>query len=139
MYTKFDSDLRFEIQRISARFFLGRSKNWNCCDARDAKTIFALLKTFKYTEVIANHYNYCGVVDEQNANWHNCGMNNGFSSEETWKTIRWANSVFTFILAVSEVNAHLAMRYFGELKMTQLEFRKQLPLELIHNTLESGT
>ena len=24
-----------------------------------------LLKTFKYTEVIANHYNYRGAVDEQ--------------------------------------------------------------------------
>ena len=34
---------------------------------------------------------------------------------------------------------YLAMRYFGELKMTQLEFRKKLAFELIHNTLESGT
>ena len=34
--------------------------------------------------------------------------------------------------------AYLAMRYFGELKMTQLEFQKNLAFELIHNTLESG-
>ena len=59
--------------------------------------------------------------------------------EETWKTKRWANCVFAFILAVSEVNAYLAMRYFGELKMTQLEFWKKLDFEFIHNTLKSGT
>ena len=37
------------------------------------------------------------------------------------------------------MNAYLAMKYFGELKMTQLEFGKKLLFELIHNTLESGT
>ena len=49
------------------------------------------------------------------------------------------NRVFAFILAVSEVNAYLEMKYFGELKMTQLEFRKNLAFEFIHNTLKSGT
>ena len=68
-----------------------------------------LLKMFKYTEVIANHYNYCGAVNEHNAYWHDCGKNNGLSLEETWKTTRWANCVFAFILAVSEVNSDLAM------------------------------
>ena len=34
---------------------------------------------------------------------------------------------------------YLSMRYFEELKMTQLEFRKKLSFEFIHNTLESGT
>ena len=90
---------------------------------------------FKYTEVIANHYNYCGAVNEHNAYWHDCGKNNGLSLEETWKTTWWSNRVFVFILAVSEVNAYLAMRYFGELKMTQLEFRKKIAFELIHNKL----
>ena len=37
------------------------------------------------------------------------------------------------------MNIYLAMRYFGELNMTQLEFRKKLTFELIHNTLKSGT
>ena len=139
MYTKFDSDLMFELKCRSARLFLGRSKTWNWCDARDAKTIFATPKTFKYTEVIGNHYNYCVSVDEHNPYRHDCRTKNGLSLEETWKTTRWANRVFAFILAVSEVNAYLTMRYFGELKMTQLEFRKNLAFELIHNTLESGT
>ena len=34
---------------------------------------------------------------------------------------------------------YLALRYFGELKMTHLEFQKKLEFELIHNKLESGT
>ena len=32
-----------------------------------------LLKTFKYTEVIVNHYNYRGAVDEHNTYWYDCG------------------------------------------------------------------
>ena len=98
-----------------------------------------LLKTFKYTEVIANHYNYHGAVDEKTAYRNDCGTKHGLSLEETRKTTRWVNCVFAFILAVSEVNAYLAIRYFGELKMTQLEFRKNRAFELIHNTLDSGT
>ena len=39
MDTDFDSDPRFELQCISARFFFLRSKTNNCCDARDAKTM----------------------------------------------------------------------------------------------------
>ena len=76
---------------------------------------------------------------EQNAYWNHCGTNNVFSLEDTRKKTRWENSVFVFILAVSDVNAYLAMGYFGELKMTQLEFRKNPAFELIHNILESGT
>ena len=52
-----------------------------------------LIKTFKYTEVIANHYNYRGAVDEHNAYRHDCGTKHGLSLEETWKTTRWANCV----------------------------------------------
>ena len=74
--------------------------------------------------MIANHYNYRGAVDEYNAHRHDCGTKHGLSLEDTRKTTRWKNCVFAFILAVSEVNAYLAMRYFGELKMTQLEFWK---------------
>ena len=41
MYTKFNSDPGFELQRRSSRFFLGRPKTKNCCNA---KTIFAPLQ-----------------------------------------------------------------------------------------------
>ena len=72
-----------------------------------------------------NHYNYCGAVDEQSTYQNDFGKNHGLSLEETWKTTRWENCVFVFILVVSEVNEYLSMRYFGELNMTQLEFRKK--------------
>ena len=97
------------------------------------------LKIFKYMEVIGNHYNYRGAVDEHNTYWRGCGNKHGLILEETWKKTRWENCVFVFILAVSEVNMYLAIRYFGGLKMTQLEFRKKLAFELINNTLDSGT
>ena len=113
MDTKFDSDPRFELQCRYARFFFRSSKTWNCCNARDAKTSFELLKMFKYTEVIADHYTYPGAVDEHNAYRHHCETKHGLSLEETQKTTRWENCVFAFILAVSEVNTYLAMRYFG--------------------------
>ena len=41
---------------------------------------------FKYTKVIANHYNYCRVLDEHNAYWNDSGTENGLSLEETWMT-----------------------------------------------------
>ena len=72
-----------------------------------------LLKTFKYMEVITNHYNYRGAVDEHNSCRNDCGTKHGLSLEETWNTTRWGNFVFAFILAVSEVNVYLAMRYLG--------------------------
>ena len=89
---------------------------------------------FKYTEVIANHYNYSGAVDYHNAYMRDCGTNYGLGLEETWKTTRWENRVFAFDLVVSEVNAYLSMIYFGELKMTQSQFRKKLAFQLIQNT-----
>ena len=64
-------------------------------------------------EVIANHYNYCGAVDEHDAYRNGSVTKHGLSLEETLKTKRWENRVFAFILAVSEVNAYLAMRYLG--------------------------
>ena len=53
-----------------------------------------LLKTFKYTEVVSNHYNYCGAVDEHNAYRHGCGKKHGLSLEEIWKKTRWSNRIF---------------------------------------------
>ena len=72
-----------------------------------------LLKTFNYEKVVVEHYNYCGAVDEHNAYWHDCGENHVFVLEETWNTTRRENCIFPFILEDSEVNAYLAMRYFG--------------------------
>lgn len=90
-------------------------------------------KTFQYTEPFANHYDYRHVVDDHNNNRHS-----GISIEETWLTHRWENRVFAFLLAISEVNAFLAFKYFIWSKTdttTLLQFRKCLARELIFNDI----
>jgi hypothetical protein len=86
---------------------------------------------FKYMEPFANHFLYRHCVDD-----HNNLRHAGVSIEETWRTHRWANRVFAFLLAISEVNAFLAFRSFiwdKSGKKELLHFRRQLALALINN------
>ena len=56
--------------------------------------------------------------------------------EETWTTHCCACHVFEFLLAVTEVNVYLTVRYFvwsEEEMMTLVEFRRQLAWALIKN------
>ena len=47
----------------------------------------------------------------------------------------WPNRVFSFLLAVTEVNVNLAAPYFGGMKQVgQIEFRKLLAKTLIFNS-----
>ena len=62
---------------------------------------------FHYTDVFSNHFKYRHAVDDNNNLRHKLP-----SIEETWVTCHWENRVFAFILALSEVNAFLAFRYF---------------------------
>jgi hypothetical protein len=87
--------------------------------------------SFKYQEVIGNHYRYRGAVDEHNSKRHDGGGGAGISLEKSWKTSRWENRVFAFVLAICEVNAYLARIYFGKETEVQLEFKKKLCFELI--------
>ena len=91
---------------------------------------------FKYTEVIGNHFAYRGAVDDHNAKRHDCGTKNGLCLEDSWSTNRWENKVFAFILAITEVNAYLAIQFFTETKYKQLEFRKKLSYEMVHNRFD---
>jgi len=89
-------------------------------------------RCFHYCDVFVNHYSFRHAVDD-----HNHLRQADLSLEETWKTHRWENRVFAFILAISEVNAFLAMRYFvwqNEEKDTAiLSFRRMLSRALIFN------
>ena len=90
-------------------------------------------KSFKYTECFANHYRFRHCVDDHNNLRHKTP-----AIEENWKTNRWAVRVFTFILAISEVNAFLAFRYFiwdRKLlpKLPLIQFRRKLAIQLINN------
>ena len=89
------------------------------------------LKHFKYTEPFYNHYKFRHAVDDHNNLRHSVP-----SIEGTWITHRWPLRVFAFILAVSEVNTYLAIKYFlwgGKEVMTLHQFRRRLALALIHN------
>ena len=88
---------------------------------------------FKYNVVVANHYDYRDSVDNHNSKRHDCGTKQGLSLEETWRTTRWPCRVFSFILALTEVNAFNGMKYFSSYEGTQWEFRKRLAYQMIHN------
>jgi Transposase IS4 len=87
-------------------------------------------KTFKYPEVVRNHFLYRDAVDA-----HNSSRMDPISLEETWKTQRWACRVFQFLLAITEVNCRLALeKLFNGDKNSQQGFRKMFAKALIFNS-----
>ncbi len=99
-------------------------------------------KSFTYTEAFANHYLYQHAVDDHNNLRHLQPY-----IESTLIIRRWFICLFSFILAISEVNTFLAFRYFiwkeEPDKMTLYQFCQKLILSLINNeylhTDEDGT
>ena len=94
---------------------------------------------FEYTQPFAYHFDFRHCVDDNNHLRHSRP-----SLEETWTTHRWVLRVFAFLLALSEVNYFLALRFWvwpatGEKKLTLHQFRKKLALSFIHNNLETPT
>jgi Transposase IS4 len=91
-------------------------------------------KKIRYPEVVHNHYQYRDSVDA-----HNARRQAPIALEETWDTKRWATRVFTFFLALSEVNANLGEEAFGDLPkaLPMLEFRRKLSKALINNHYEA--
>jgi len=89
---------------------------------------------FQYTAPYDWHFRYRHAVDDHNNLRHATP-----SLEESWTTKRWECRVFAFILAVSEVNAFLALRYFvfggGNIEgcPTLSVFRRRLAWQLINN------
>ena len=67
-------------------------------------------KTFKYPEVVYNHYRYRDCIDN-----HNSQRMHPLSMEETWMTTCWPNCEFCFLLAVTMVNIQNAANYFAKL------------------------
>jgi hypothetical protein len=63
--------------------------------------------TFQYPQPFDWHFRYCHAVDDHNNLRHALPL-----IEDTWITQRWECRVFSFILAISEINAFLALRYF---------------------------
>ena len=92
-------------------------------------------REFLYTTLFSNHFLYRHKIDDHNNDRHSVP-----AFEETWVTHRWPNRVFAFILAVCEINAYLAFRWFvwknkpsTFKKPTVHQFRRRLAIELIYN------
>ena len=83
--------------------------------------------------VVGNHYKYQDAVDAHNAKPYVCGTKNGISFDETLKISWWPCRIFALILAIVEVNSCNAMKYFGKYDCTQMQFRRKLAYQLIHN------
>ena len=84
---------------------------------------------FKYPEVCHNHYAHRDSVDN-----HNGRRMYPIALEEQWKTHRWPNRCFQFIVGVTEVNANLLSHaVFDEPLLEQTDYRYQLANELINN------
>ena len=83
---------------------------------------------FKYTKPFSDHFRYRHAVDD-----HNNLRHSSPSLENTWVTCRWVNRVFAFLLAVTEINVYLYLRYVlwsNHIDVdipTLHQFRKKLP------------
>ena len=64
-------------------------------------------RKFRYTCLYDWHLRYCHALDDHNNLRHATP-----AVEDSWLTQRWECRVFSFLLAVSEINAFLALRYF---------------------------
>ena len=67
------------------------------------------IKTFCFimTYVFSNHFWGRHMIDDHNNQRHSVP-----SIENSWVTHRWADRVFSFLLAITEVNAYNCFRYF---------------------------
>ena len=85
--------------------------------------------SFRYPEVVHNHFLYRHAVDDHNGKRHS-----PISLEVVWATKRWPNRVFAFLMSITEVNCYLAESYFTSRKSnSMLDFRKSLAHQLIEN------
>ena len=105
-------------------------------DEQKRYTSTAGVVTFKYLEVVANHFQFWDAVDG-----HNSARMDPIALEETWKTTRWPLRVLQFLLAITEVNVCRVREYMftepekrGDNKCSQQEFRKEFAYSLIFNT-----
>jgi hypothetical protein len=94
-----------------------------------------VVRRFKYACPFDWHFRYRHAVDDHNNLRHALP-----SIEDSWATQRWEIRVFSFVLAISEVNAFLALRYFTFAKgtiagcPTLIVFRRRLAWQLIRNS-----
>ena len=85
--------------------------------------------TFRYPEVVDNHFKNRHYVDDHNGKRHS-----PISMEVVLATKCWPNRVFAFLLSISEVNCWFAETQFTSWHTdSMLSYRKKLTYELIEN------
>jgi len=94
-----------------------------------------VVRRFRYACPFDWHFRYRHAVDDHDNLRHALP-----SVEDSWTTQRWEVRVFSLILAISKVNAFLALRYFTFAKGTiagcpsLIVFRQRLTWQLIRNS-----
>ena len=88
--------------------------------------------SFQYTAPFANHFNYRHAVDDHN------NLRHGIPSiESTIVTHSWPVRVFSFILAITEVNVFKAFQHFvwesDQIPKSLVQFRRRLAKAFIDN------
>ena len=123
MMTSYGDLQAVENQEVTRRYFKDNNGN-------------IVRRNITYTTVFANHFRYRHAIDDHNNQRHSQP-----AFEDTWKTTRWENRVFAFLLAITEINAYNAFRFFywttalfdSKTPPTIHHFRRQLALDLIYN------
>ena len=101
---------------------------------KNAQIVNREKKEFYYQETFANHFLYCHAINDHNNHWHSHP-----SIEETWVTHRWQVCVFSFLLAILEINMFLAYQHFIWRPMNVVKiptihgFQCKLAMALINN------
>ncbi len=94
-----------------------------------------MCRWFRYTCPFDWLFRYQHSIDDHNKLLHGLP-----SIKDTWITHRWEILVFSFLLAITEINAFLCLRYFTFAKITiagcptLLTFRRRLAWQMIDNT-----
>ena len=84
---------------------------------------------FQYPDIVHDHYQFHDMIDN-----HNSFQMHPISIEETWMTMRWANHVFCFLLAITIVNIQNAAVYFlNKPKLDALQSRQKIIKQFIYN------
>ena len=82
--------------------------------ARDnVRTLGSTRTRFQCSENIGNHYQHRDAIDNHNSKRHDNNTHDGVSLENSWRTIRWSDRVFSVVIAVTLVNSYLIFIYFN--------------------------
>ena len=90
--------------------------------------------SFKYHDIVADHYRYRRAVGNCNSLRRDGGTKSQFFLDSAWGTAWWTIQVFALFVACTEVNAYMQLKYFLKTDDTFMNFRKKMANALIHSS-----